>query len=123
MRLISYNVLITTIQTGLLFGFYLVGVYLQNVFALPVPGSVVGMLLLLIMLYLKWMPISWISKGASTLLNHLPLLFIPVTVGIMQHLDFFSGKSLLLIPIVLLSTWVVMGITGLLGQFLANRRE
>ncbi|MBN8209489.1 CidA/LrgA family protein [Bacillus sp. NTK071] len=123
MRLISYNVLITTIQIGLLFGFYLGGVYLQTVLSLPVPGSIVGMILLLIMLYLKWVPIGWIEKGANSLLNHLPLLFIPVTVGIMQHLDFFSGKSLLLIPIVLLSTWIVMGITGWLGQYLANRRE
>ncbi|WP_206892074.1 CidA/LrgA family protein [Bacillus sp. NTK071] len=97
--------------------------YLQTVLSLPVPGSIVGMILLLIMLYLKWVPIGWIEKGANSLLNHLPLLFIPVTVGIMQHLDFFSGKSLLLIPIVLLSTWIVMGITGWLGQYLANRRE
>ncbi|WP_226656193.1 CidA/LrgA family protein [Guptibacillus hwajinpoensis] len=115
--------MIITLQIVLLFGFYLVGGFLQTTFALPVPGSVVGMLLLLIGLYLKWIPIQWISKGSSALLNHLPLLFVPVTVGIMQHLDFFSGKSLWLVPIVLFSTWIVMGITGLLGQFLANRKE
>ncbi|MGA9286936.1 MAG: CidA/LrgA family protein [Anaerobacillus sp.] len=122
MRSLSYSVFVITIQIGLLFGFYLVGVYLQNALSLPVPGSVVGMLLLLIGLYIKVIPVKWISKGASAMLNHLPLLFIPVTVGIMQHLDFFSGKSLWLIPIVLLSTWIVMGGTGLVGQYLANRK-
>ncbi|MFK3958061.1 CidA/LrgA family protein [Guptibacillus hwajinpoensis] len=115
--------LMITLQIGLLFGFYIVGGYLQKVLSLPIPGSVVGMLLLLLGLYLKWIPVCWISQGAATLLNHLPLLFIPVTVGIVQHLDFFSGKSLWLVPIVLISTWIVMGTTGLLGQFLANRKE
>ncbi|WP_347549227.1 CidA/LrgA family protein [Pseudalkalibacillus hwajinpoensis] len=123
MRLMSYNLFVTTLQIGLLFGFYLVGSFLQNAFHLPVPGSVMGMVLLLIGLYLKWVPIGWISIGASALLNHLPLLFIPVTVGIMQHLDFFSGKSLWLIPIVLISTWIVMGVTGWMGQTLGNRKE
>ncbi|QHA92937.1 CidA/LrgA family holin-like protein [Bacillus sp. N1-1] len=126
LRLMSLRInkyLIMLLQIGLLFGFYLVGGYLQTTLTLPVPGSVVGMLILLIGLYLKWIPIRWISQGASALLNHLPLLFVPVTVGIMQHLDFFSGKSLWLVPIVLVSTWIVMGATGLLGQFLANRKE
>lgn len=126
LRLMSSHInkyLIISLQIALLFGFYLVGGYLQTTLTLPVPGSVVGMLILLIGLYLKLVPVRWISEGASALLNHLPLLFVPVTVGIMQHLDFFSGKSLWLVPVVLVSTWVVMGTTGLLGQLLANRKE
>ncbi len=81
------------------------------------------MVLLLVCLYTNLLPEQWVSKGATFLLNHLPLFFIPVTVGVMNHLDFFNGKSLWLIPIVLVSTWIIMITTGFIGQTLVNRKE
>lgn len=117
------NAIITILQLALLFGFYLIGVLIQRFFDLLIPGSVVGMVLLLICLYTNVLPEKWISKGASFLLNHLPLFFIPVTVGVMNHLDFFNGKSLWLILIVLVSTWMIMIATGLVGQILVNRKD
>lgn len=116
------NLFITILQLGVLFGFYLMGVFIQNLFDLLIPGSVLGMVLLLICLYTRVLPEQWISKGATFLLNHLPLFFIPVTVGIMNHLDFFTGKSLWLIPIVLVSTLFIMITTGWIGQTLVNRK-
>ena len=105
-----------------MFGFYLLGVFVQKFLTLSVPGSVLGMVLLLVCLYTKLIKAEWISMGASFLLNHLPLFFIPVTVGIVNHLDFFTGKSLWLIPIVLISTWFSMITTGWIGQMLVNRK-
>ncbi|WP_270179635.1 CidA/LrgA family protein [Alkalihalobacillus sp. CinArs1] len=117
------NLFITILQLALLFGFYLIGVSIQKLFGLLIPGSVIGMVLLLVCLYTNLLPEQWVSKGATFLLNHLPLFFIPVTVGVMNHLDFFNGKSLWLIPIVLVSTWIIMITTGFIGQTLVNRKE
>lgn len=114
--------LLVIIQLALLFGFYSLGVLVQKLLNLTVPGSVLGMVILLVCLYARLIKVQWVSKGASFLLNHLPLFFIPVTVGIVNHLDFFTGKSLWLIPIVLVSTWFIMVSTGWLGQILVNRK-
>ncbi len=102
------KIIIGTLQVFLLYGLYLVGTFIQNTFDLPIPGSILGMLLLFILLTTKIFPLKWVQEGCNFLLSHLPLFFIPVTVGVMEYGFVFQGKGLLLIPAVLGSTILVM---------------
>jgi len=92
------------IQVFLLYLFYFVGDYLQKLLHLPVSGSIVGLLLLFVLLLLKVIPLKWIEDGATTILAYLPLFFIPATAGIVNHMDIFSGRGLLLILILIVSS-------------------
>lgn len=116
-----YKIVIGSLQVFLLYGIYLVGVWLQESFDLTMPGSIIGMLLLFILLLTKIMPLSWVQEGCHFLLSHLPLFFIPVTVGVMEFGFVFKGKGLLLIPAVLASTILVMVISAKILEWMMSK--
>jgi holin-like protein len=112
-----------SVQILILFGIYQAGVYLQTLLGVPIPGSIIGLLLLFGMLTLKVLPVSLIEDGSRFLLKHLTLFFVPVTVGVMQYGYVFRGQGVLLIPAVLLSTILVMALTGKLFEYLMAKKS
>ncbi|MDT8859339.1 CidA/LrgA family protein [Alkalihalobacillus sp. MEB130] len=112
-----------SIHIAVLTCFYLLGVGIQRYFELMIPGSIIGMLLLFLALSMKLFPLRYIEEGSSFILRHMPLLFLPVTVGILQFLDVFSGGGFLLILITFVSTLIVMAVSGIVGQTLVKKKE
>jgi len=117
------KVAIVFFQLCLLFAIYQVGNYIQQLLHIPIPGSIIGMLLLFILLQLKVVKVKWIANGANFLLSYLTLLFIPATVGIIQYVGFFSGMGILSIVVVIISTIIVMLSSGYLAQKVAIHQE
>ena len=117
------KIFVTIIQIALLVVFYLVGDWLQRLLHLPIPGSIIGMLLLFICLLIKAVPLKWIETGAGFLLTHLTLFFIPVTVGVMNHYQLFAGSGVFLFFITLFSTICVMVSAGLTANYFAKRKK
>lgn len=88
------------------------GEALSHFLHLPVPGPVVGMVLLV--LALQWPPVQQaVAPAAGFLLTHLSLLFVPVGVGVMTHLELLSAYGLRLAVVITVSTWVGMAVTAL----------
>jgi holin-like protein len=110
-------------QVVILYGVYQMGVWIQKALNLFIPGSIIGMLLLLGLLFLKIIPISVIEEGASYMLRHLPFFFLPVTVGVIEYFGLFKGKGFLLIIITIFSTIIVMVTAGVTSQYLAVKGE
>lgn len=72
---------------GMLCVFWLAGEALSYGLSLPIPGSVVGMVLMLcLFIVLKKIP-DCVSEAADGLLRYLALLFVPAGVGIMAYAD------------------------------------
>ncbi|WP_046226501.1 CidA/LrgA family protein [Paenibacillus dauci] len=115
------KVILIVVQIMLLYAIYLVGSYVQAWLNLPIPGSIIGLLLLFVLLLCRVIPVSWIEKGSTTILFYLPLFFIPATVGVMNHLDLFAGKGLLLVVVVIVSTILTIAVAGHVSQWLAGR--
>jgi holin-like protein len=79
---------------------------------LPLPGPVLGMLLLVLLL--GWQRLQAPTEAASgALLTHLSLLFVPVGVGVMTHLALISEYGLRMGLALLLSTWIGLAVTAL----------
>ena len=96
------------------------GEALSHLLKLPVPGPVVGMVLLL--LALRWRPEQdAVAPAAGFLLQHLSLLFVPVGVGVMTHLALLSTHGLQLVLVIVLSTWIGMAVTALVLRLLQAR--
>ncbi|AOZ94044.1 CidA/LrgA family protein [Paenibacillus crassostreae] len=110
-------------QVVLLYLFYLAGEFVQKLLDLPIPGSIVGMLLLFVLLLFKTVPVSWIEDGSSTIILYLPLFFIPSTVGIVNHLNIFSGRGLVMILILVVSSAITIGAAAHTSQWLARRKH
>lgn len=107
----------------ILYMFYWIGTSIQTTFQLFIPGSVIGMLLFFSLLLSKVFHPKWIELGASLLIRHLPLLFLPATVGAIAYVHLFSGRGMLLILIVLFSTFLVMYTSGIVSQQMVSQRE
>jgi holin-like protein len=96
------------------------GEILTRGLGLPFPGPVVGMVLLLVAL--RWPPLREpIGAAAELLLAHLSLLFVPVGVGVVTHLDVLSQHGVRLLGVVAVSTCIGMAVTGLVLRALLRR--
>ena len=88
------------------------GELLSRGLSLPLPGPVLGMMLML--MGLRFAAVREpVSECASFMLAHLSLLFVPVGVGVMTHLALlgqYGGRMLLVIA---LSTWIGLAVTAL----------
>lgn len=92
--------------------FQAAGEGLTHALALPFPGPVVALLLML--LALRWRVIREpVAATAEFLLAHLSLLFIPVGVGVITHLPLVSQYGLRLLAVIVLSTWLGLAVTAL----------
>ena len=78
--------------------YQLIGELFQKFFDLSIPGPVIGLVLLLLTLLLiqkrqSVVPIKEdLFNSAEILLNYLPLLFIPVGVGVVMHLSLLEDN-------------------------------
>lgn len=79
---------------------------------LPIPGNVLGMVLLLIALARQWIKVEWIEEAAEFLLRNLALFFVPAGVGVMVYFDLIVGEWLPISVATFVSTFVVMAVTG-----------
>ena len=92
--------------------FQSIGEVLSRGLSLPLPGPVLGMMLMLGGLRFERVRHP-VGECAGFLLQHLSLLFIPVGVGVMTHLALVSqygGRMLLVIAV---STWIGLAVTAL----------
>jgi holin-like protein len=96
------------------------GVWLAGIAPIGLPGSVIGMLLLL--LSLTWAPLrAPVGSAANLLLAHLSLFFVPVSVGIMLHVGLLSQYGGRILIVLALSTWIGMAVTAVVMRRLLVR--
>ena len=104
---------------ALLVGFFLLGNLLHRVGA-PIPGGVLGLLLLYVALTAGWLSGVWVERAADLLLRHMVLLFVPLTVGLMDLGRVLSRQALALTMSLVVSFLAVLLTTGLLARWLVG---
>lgn len=90
---------------------------------LPIPGSVLGMLLLFLLLSLGMVREEWLQDGAAILTKHLAFFFIPIAVGLMQWGGLFWLDGHWLLLALGLSTLAALFVTGAIAQRLGQRHQ
>ena len=89
----------------------LTGEVIHRLTGLPLPGSVIGMVLLLGAL--RWQAVQVrVQTVASFLLGHLSLLFVPVGVGVITQFGLVAEHGLRLLVVIVVSTWVGLAVTA-----------
>jgi len=102
--------------------FQSVGELFARGLSLPLPGPVIGMVLLL--LALRWPAVQKpVSETAEFLLSHLSLLFVPVGVGVMTHLSLVSQYGARMLAVVVLSTLAGLAVTALVLHFFRDDQD
>jgi holin-like protein len=100
----------------LLLCFQMCGELISRGFDLPIPGNVLGMGLLLLSLATKLVDIKWLEEATELLLSNMALFFVPAGVGVMVYGDLIAAEWLPISVATILSTFVVMAVTGKLAQ-------
>ncbi len=96
---------------------YLLGTWLHRV-GVPIPGGVLGLLLFYGALLAGVVKLAWVERAANLLLRHMVLLFVPLTVGLMELGKVLSRQALALTASLLVSFVAVLLTTGVLGRWL-----
>ncbi len=98
--------------------YQLVGEVLVQLLHLPVPGPVIGMLLLFVTLLLRGEAPESLRDTANGLLGHLSLLFVPAGVGVMLHFHRLATEWLPIVVALVASTVITIGVTALVMRAL-----
>jgi holin-like protein len=88
---------------------------------LPVPGPVVGMLLLFVALRMRDRVPESIGVAADALAKHLSLLFVPAGVGVMMYFERLADEWLPILAALLVSTVLAMAVAARIFEALARR--
>ncbi|WP_019240639.1 MULTISPECIES: CidA/LrgA family holin-like protein [Bacillus] len=117
------NIIRIIIQIAILYVFLLIGNVAHTYLHIPLPGSIIGLLLLFLALSQKIFSVKWIEQGASFLLAFLPLLFVPTLVGIIKYPELFYGKGILVLLVVIISTVMTIIAAGRASQFIESKTK
>jgi putative effector of murein hydrolase LrgA (UPF0299 family) len=98
----------------------LAGEAVVRVGGLPVPGPVVGMVILFALLAAKAPLPARMQDTSDGILRHLSLLFVPAGVGLVNNLDRLGSDGLRLFVVVLLSTVIALTTTALVFAGIAR---
>ena len=107
----------------IIFGIYLLGVLITDITGVPIPGNVIGMVILFLLLYLKVIKVEQISTISNFFLEHLAFFFIPAGVGLISSFSVIKNIWLQLLIVCFVTTAITMICTGLVVQKIANKKE
>lgn len=104
----------------LIFVCQLAGELVVGTLAMPVPGPVVGMVLLFLYLALRRSVPEGLRQAAGGLQRAMSLLFVPAGAGVMLHFHLLAEAALPLGLGLLVSTIATIAVTGLLMSWLGR---
>lgn len=111
------------IQFMIIIAFSFLGELLHYILPLPIPASIYGIVLLFVALELKWVKVKDIRETSSFLIAVMPVMFIPAAVGLIDSWKSIGNSWLGYIIVTVLTTFVVMGVSGWITQFVIQRNK
>lgn len=110
-------------EVAIIFGITMAGEILNILIPLPVPAGVYGLFILLGLLCSKTVRLSDVAATGNLLLDLMPLMFIPAAVGLIEKFEELKAILVPFIVITVLSTFLVMTITGKAAEAVLNGKE
>ncbi len=108
-------------QMAFLMALFLASNWLVGFTGLPMPGNVLGIIVLFLLLLTGVVKEEHISTAANFLLKHMVFFFVPVAVGLMQWGGVFYDYGWILLAAVVIGAILPLLTVGLLGRTLRRR--
>lgn len=108
-----------------IFLFQLLGEVIQKLLQITIPGPVIGLILLVTFLIAKerfgkqWLPEAFerdLIATSESILRYLPLLFVPIGVGVVLHVSLFKGTLLQVLVLLVVGTCSTIAFTAWVMQ-------
>lgn len=108
-------------QFGIILTISFVGELCNYLIPLPIPASIYGLVILFVGLSTKWIPLDSVKETGKFLIEIMPIMFIPAAVGLIDVWGILKPVCIPVIAITLLTTIIVMGVTGRITQFVIRK--
>lgn len=100
------------LQCAVLFAFLALGEFVIWLTGIPIPSSIVGMLLLTTALKIKIIKLSWVERLSNFLLKNLGFFFVPAGVGLINCIGLIRDQWLPIVAAATISTFIIIAVTG-----------
>ena len=113
-------------QFGIIAGVSFIGELLYALLPFPIPASVYGLVIMVVLLMTKIVKLEMIEETADFLISMMGIFFVPSSVGLMTSFGVIQGNVIQLLVMCAVSTVIVMIVTGTVAQFvikLTGRKE
>lgn len=98
------------------------GEILKYFIPLPIPASIYGLVLMLVLLMTRRVRLESVKETAEFLIEIMPMMFIPAAVGLLVSWEQLRPILIPVVAITVVSTFVVMIVTGKVTDFLTRDR-
>jgi holin-like protein len=102
---------------------YFAGEIITRFFNLPVPGNIMGMILLIILLSTNVVKLEMVDTVANFLLDHLAFFFIPAGVGLLTSLVVIKDSLIRLLIVCFISTIITIAVTAIVVEFMTKEKS
>ncbi len=97
-----------------------VGELLKYFIPLPIPASIYGLVLMLVLLMTRRVRLESVKETAEFLIEMMPMMFIPAAVGLLVSWNQLQPILVPVLTITVVSTFAVMLVTGKVTDFLTK---
>lgn len=94
----------------------LISKVIEGISPVPMPGSVVGLVLLFIALCTGIVKLGQVETVGTALTNNIGLFFVPAGISVINSLGVISSKPILIILLIIISTLLLLLCTGFTSQ-------
>ncbi len=110
-------------QFTIILGVSCAGEALAALLPLPIPAGIYGLVLLLLGLCTRVIPLRRVKAAGDFLIAIMPVLFIPPAAALLNHTGALRALLVPLALVCIVSTAVVMAVTGCAAQAIIRRKE
>lgn len=104
------------VQFAVLFLFLALGEFVVYLTDIPIPASIIGMILLATALKMNIIKERWVTDLADFFVKNLGFFFVPAGVGVMACLGLISQQWLPIVVATVISTFIIIASTGWIHQ-------
>ena len=114
----------------IIFFYQLLGEAIQKIFEINIPGPVIGLILLLLsfiifskkLIHSKKI-IKEISVTSNQIINYLSLLFVPIGVGVVMHINYLGDNLFKIFSIIIIATLATLVFTAFVMEKIINSKK
>ena len=114
----------------IIFLYQLIGEFIQKYYTLTLPGPVIGLILLLLSLLIAKntlsnynISLSGFEKTSEKLISYLPIMFVPIGVGVVMHVSLLQTEIWKILIIIFLSTILTIGLSAFIIEKIGKKNE
>lgn len=110
-------------QLAIIFGCLALGELVIYLTGIPLPSSILGLLLLTLLLKLKVIRLEWVRSISDFLVGNIGFFFVPPGVAVMLYFDLIKAELWPIFIASVVSTILVLAVTGWIHQSYVKAKD